>query len=162
VPVTATEWNTLKGMTKLARKMILEAGDKERIDVLSEVRETERGLASERRLAMAEVAGGDMGIDWGVEIGRRCNRTFNSQSLIVKFADASGKGVLETIGYLASVNVLEFKWNWTKLKSLIQVVGIDVTTVQREIESGDDADVGEVWHDGYPSFVRVADMKENK
>lgn len=162
--VLPSNWSALKALPNQVREMILGATESERIDVLGEVREVEKALASERKLAMSEIEKDSEGTEWYVDQGRVCKRSYNDSALLVAIADAKGLGPLAAIGYLLQEGIITLNWKWKPkkglgLKRLIEDLGITVKTVQREIISGDDADIGENWVDGYASTKLIRDRK---
>lgn len=150
---------TLNGMRQWpheARRLILDAPDEgARVDILGTMREVEKGLAEERRLAMTEIETGTTGDEFTVTQGFINERSYNSTSLLQQFADAYGQSLLATIGTLKRLGVLELKWNWTPLKNEAASAGVSYSTVQHEVIDGEDFDIGVNRKPGYPSFKRI-------
>ena len=145
----------LKALPKMARELVLNSSEDEIVDVVAEIRETEKGLADERKLAMTEIEGGARGREWYVAQSRQAKRSYNDMSLLTKIADAMDMSLLQSIGWLLNNGIITIGWKWTPLKELVRELGVEITTAQREITAGDPADVGEVWKDSYPSFKRI-------
>lgn len=164
--VKPSSWLALKNLPRYARDMILEADEKELIDVLAEIRATEVALSKERRLAMTEIEKGAEGYEFYVKQGRVANRSYNDSQLLLKVADALSKTPIEAIGFLLNRGILAFNWKWKPpkkggLKDLIQELDLTITTVQHEIESGDEADIGEIWKDASPSFQLISEREKD-
>lgn len=146
--------NAVQQAPSLARKLILEAGDDRIVDALAEVRESEKGLATERKLGASEVEAGQTGKDWVLKQGKTCERSYNFPSIITKVADALGVSLLAALRYLIDNGAVELTWKISKLRPIIREQHLDITTVQHEIQEGEDADIGENWVNGYPSYER--------
>lgn len=162
--VLSSNWKALKALPDQVKEMILNATDSERIDVLAEVREIEKKLASERQLAMSEINKGDEGDEWYIKQGRKCERSFNDSMLLLKIADALDVSPIEAIGYLLNRSILSLDWNWQPrgkpgLKALIRELELECLVVQKEVIAGDKADIGENWVDGYASFALLRERK---
>jgi len=162
--ILAAEWARLKAMKVGVKALIENADDRELIDVLAEVRNTETDLAGQRRTAMSEVPAGAQGSEYWVSQGRQADRTYNDSQILLKISDAWDVSPLEAIGRLMSNGTLTLGWKWQPkkgqgLKELIHELDLEITTAQHEIETGDSADIGERWKDNTPAFKRLADRK---
>ena len=131
------------------------ANEADRVDILGTLKSAESRVASERQLAMTEIEKGTKGEIFVVEQGRVGVRSFNSMSLLAKFADRMGVSLLQAIGSLRDQGVLEIKWKWTPFKEAAREYGVEYSTIQREVTDGDEFDVGEIWKNGYPSFKAI-------
>jgi hypothetical protein len=130
------------------------------VDALGAINSTERSLASERRLAASEVEPGDAGHQWTVEMNGRWDKTYNTPGLITKFMDVYGMAPLQVLQHLVHEGVVELKWKWKPLEKAIKEHGLDLRTVNHEIEEGDDADVGRVWFEGYRKYVPTEETSD--
>lgn len=150
-------WRDLKALPKVVKAMIIDATETETIDILGEVREVEKKLASERKMAMSEIPKGSEGEDWWVKQGRKCNRTYNDSQLLIKVADAKDMTPIQAIGFLLNNRILTIEWRWTELKELIHELKLETLIANRPILAGDQADIGEDWVDDYASLEPVRD-----
>lgn len=137
------------------KSLLMSAEGDEHIDAIGEIKTAESGITSVRRRAGREVDDGDHGKDWEVKVGRTAVRSYNTMSLLQKIADARDMGMLETIGYLMNLKILKLTWQWTGLKEEIARNDITLVMAAHEIVDGDVADVGEVWKDDYPRYIRI-------
>jgi len=162
--LSPVSWLRLKALKDDVRDLIQTADDGELVDVLAEVRETEKNISSQRRMAMAEVPAGSQGAEWWVSQGRQAARSYNDSQILLKIAAAWDVSPLEAIGRLMNNGTMTLAWKWQPkkgqgLKELIQELDLEITTKQHEIEAGDSADIGEIWKDNSPEFKRLADRK---
>lgn len=144
----------LQGMPREARNLLMAADDSNIVDALAEIREIEKGVASERKLGAAEVEPGQMGKDWSFGQSNVAKRSFNHVTIIRKFAESRDTSMLAALAYLILNDAVRLQWQISKLKPLIRIDNISIETAQHEITEGDSADIGEVWGLGYPTYER--------
>ena len=147
----------LQAMPTEAKNLIMSAEGNEIVDALAEIREVERKLADQRRLAASEVEGHTTGVNWKVEIPRKADRTFNFATILPKFADAMDASLIAALRALVDSGALKLSWSITALKKLAYNNGVTLIEAPREITDGDPEDVGVVWKDGYPRYLRNTD-----
>lgn len=140
---------------RTARELILSCEGDEYIDALAEINDAEKGLGSLRRRSSKEASNGDHGTSWAIKVGRKCVRSYNNMSLIVKFADAMNVTVMQAMGQLIASKALRLSWQWTALKKEANEYNVTLAVAHHEILDGDEADVGEVWVDDYPKYERL-------
>jgi len=145
----------VRSFPRTTRELIMSCDGDEYIDAIAEIRRVEKSIAGQRSRHAKEASNGDHGKMWRIVIGRKAIRSFNSMSLLTKFADALDKSLLETIGYLMNNKVLTLEWGWSKLKKEANYLNVDLTIAHHEITDGDSADVGEIWIDNYPSYEKL-------
>jgi hypothetical protein len=144
----------LQAMPREAKALLMAADESNIVDALGEIREVEKGVASERKLGASEVEPGQVGQDWMLKQSKVATRTFNHANIIKKFADARDTSMLAALAYLISNDAVRLNWQISKLKPLIRIDNITIETAQHEITEGDSADIGEVWGLGYPTYER--------
>lgn len=137
------------------RQLLLSADDNEIIDALGEINEANRRAGALKRTYGKELEDGERGEDWVVKIGRVSERSYNAPRILAKFADATGLSMLETIGLLQNEGVIEITFGYKKLLAAAVEHDVTLATAQHEIRPGDDADIGKVWKDDYPSYQRI-------
>lgn len=137
------------------RELIASAEGNEHIDALGYIRVAEHQAGIERRKYSSEVEAGEAGEVFVVERRREAKRSYNNASLLMKFAEALRMTPIQTIGYLVNNNIVSLTWSITNLRNAARDLDVSMTVAQHEITDGDEADIGEVWVDGYPSYKRI-------
>ena len=132
------------------------ATDEERVDLLGDIRSVEQGLAALRKSGASEIEAGTTGTRWEFRQGRAAKRSYNTPQLLHKIADAMGVSTWEAFVTLFRGDVLRISWQWSKLNRVLDEYRVTTVTARHEIEEGDEADIGEYWKDGYPSYERIA------
>lgn len=134
------------------------------VDVLGLVRHAEIQLADLRKTAASELPEGTIeGKAYVYQQSRVAKRSFNLSRLFVKIWDALENGDIpitlngiDVIAYLVKHKVIKLSWSWTNLKKLAEQLDLPLTVAQHEITEGDEADVGEVWGWGTPSYKGIS------
>lgn len=155
MPLLQAQLEIVRRFPKAAQELIRNSGVDEVIDALAEVKLAESGGAAARRLGQAEIEHGDKGSRFRVVIPRQAERSYNTGRLVTKVAEAKGISPLRAITYLINADILRVNWQFTKLKQLMNELDLPLTTVPHEITDGDNADIGEVWGDGYPKYELI-------
>ncbi len=141
--------------TEATRASTLARNDQDLAELAGTLNSATKRLSEGKQAAQSEL--GDLpivGSTWTYNPGgRKAQRSFNTDGLLIKFADALDAPLLNTLMMLVDQDVLRITWQWSKLKAAAQTHDITLTVAQHEIANGDpDADVGETWGPGYPSY----------
>ena len=154
--LTKRDFDWLEQVPAKAKALTLKAdGDEQLIDVLGTINSVEQGLGSLRRGTDVEVPAGLAGKRWKMEQGQRATRSYNSTSLVTKFAKAVKRSPFETVGLLIALNVVKLEWHWTNLQKAAANYNVPLMVGYEEVVDGGDIDVGETWKTGRPKYVRV-------
>lgn len=128
------------------------------VDILGSIRAAEVGLADVRKRHASEIEAGTKGAAYELEQSQRAVRSYNTQSLLIKFTAAMDLPPLQVLNQLVLQGVIDLTWKWTALKKAASTYGLTLTTAHHEIEDGDpDADIGEYWKHGYPRYTAIED-----
>ena len=147
---------TMRNIVPNVKQTLLAAhGEGEVIDVIGEIREVEKGLASLRQGAAVEFDSGQHGDEWKIVVPAPNVRSYNTPSLVNKFSKAWGATIFDTLRELIKMDVVRLEWQFKKLMNLAQQYDVTIATAQHEIVEGDDADIGVYKGRGYPSYERI-------
>lgn len=148
----------VRDFPKTVRSLAMSAETEEdQVDLLGWVRQTEKETAAVRRSLGSEAHDGDTGQHWRIVRKRVAKRTFNLSSIIPAFADAWQVTPLQALARLHREGAIVFDWKISKVRNLARDAGVTLTTAQREVSDGDEAHIGEVWQDGYPSYEPIGE-----
>lgn len=144
----ATARRNLTTLEKAATRVIEgpQPTDDRVADALGRILFVERKLGQYRRGLAAE-SPDVKGKDYELVTVRRASRSYNTQGLLAKFANATGSGSpLEAIRRLIDSGALRLTWSYRKLLKAAADFDVTIATAKHEIEDGDpEADIGEVW-----------------
>ena len=154
--LTKRDFDWLEQVPAKAKALTLKAdGDEQLVDVLGTMNSVEQGLASVRRGAAAEIPAGFGGKRWVMEQGNKATRSYNSTSLINKFAKKLHQSPFKVVGLLITLGAVRLEWHWTNLQKAAAHYNVPLVIGYEETEDGGDLDVGEIWKTSTPKYVRV-------
>lgn len=157
--LTKRDYNWVAGVPAKVKELSLKAdGDEELVDLIGYVRSAEIGLKSVRDGAAIELPANSKGKQWVMKQGRICTRSYNTSHLLLLFHNAmrSRGSLTRTLRTLLDLGVIKITWQYTKLMEVADQYNITLRVAKHEIQDGDpDADIGELWGRGYPSYEPI-------
>lgn len=138
------------------KKAIIEAtGTKDLVDLMAVLKDNRATVWDFIKQGTSELESGDDGHTYVAKVSRSAARSYNTSRLLLKFAEAFDKPMLETIQILVAHKVVSLSWSWTNLKQVIRLYDVPLVIAQHEITDGDpESDIGEVWSNGSVTFDR--------
>ena len=122
--------------------------DEDMVDVVGDVAAIHRRLGEWLRDQRSELGGGMKGERWMSVERRSATRSYNTNSLLARFADAlpGGQSPAGALQRLLERDVVRLQWRWTDLQKAAEQDDVTLRVANHEITDGDpDADVGAVW-----------------
>lgn len=147
-----TEDDILEIAPRMKETLLRTKDEGEAIDLLGDVRDVEKHLASLRHTAQAEFQSGQSGGRWMMTIPEPREKSYNTPRLINKFAKAWGATIFDTLIQLIKDDVVRLEWGYKKLLAHAERYDITLAMAQHEIVEGDDADIGTYPGKGYPTY----------
>ena len=147
----------------LAHDLLLEANNDEAVvDVLGSIRSAEIGLADVRKMGASEIVNGTKGDRFSFNQSRVSTKTYNTDSLLMKFMAAWKMSPLDVIRQLIAHDVIRLSWQYEKLLVAARFAGVNLITSNSEVSDGDECDIGRIWKAGYPSYVGIESNQEKE